>query len=99
MKYTGRNRDKMSNYRYESSDECIDLVILEKEIFCSFVFLMSDEDVLSIFFEKRFPEPFSKNIIIEECSDYRTKSSDDGGDKWIDIASYCRYSCGYHHEF
>jgi hypothetical protein len=97
-KYPCRDRDEMTNDGYESSDKCVDLIILEKEFFCLLIFLFRDEDILPIAFEKWFSEPSTEDIVVRKCAYHRAKSSDKSRKKWIDISCYCRYSCGYHDE-
>lgn len=82
----------------ESSDKCINFIILEKEFFCLRVFLFRDEDILPIAFEKWFPEPSTEDIVVRERAYHRAKSSHKSREKWVDISCYCRYSCGYHDE-
>ena len=60
----------MTHYRDESSDEGIDTIILEKEIFGTLVLRMRDENIFSIFLEKWFPEPSTDDPIIQKGSEY-----------------------------
>lgn len=95
-KYPCRNRDEMSYDGYESSNKCVDFIILEKEFFCLRVFLFRDEDIFPVSFEKWLSEPSTEDIVVRESAHDRAKSSDESREKWIDIACYCRYPCGYH---
>jgi hypothetical protein len=58
----------MSNHWDKSSDECIDPIILEKQILGSLVFLRCDEDIFAVFREKRLAEELPEYIVVEECS-------------------------------
>lgn len=89
----------MTNYRDKAPNKSVDFIILKKEIFRSFIFCMSNKYIFPVFLKKWFPEILPENIIIKKSSEYRTKSSDDSRDEWIDIASECRYPCWDHNEF
>ena len=64
-KNTSRDRDEMTHYREESSDEGVDPIILQEEIFGSLVLLWSDEDIFAIFREKYLAEPLPEDEIVE----------------------------------
>lgn len=89
----------MTHNGNESSDEGIDNIIFEKEILRFSILFWSDEYIFPIFFEKWFPEPTTDDPIIQQCSQDRTKSSDDDSEEWIDIPIHRRDSCRNHDQF
>ena len=97
-KNTSRYRDQMTNHRDQSSNKSIDLVILQEEIFGSLIFLWGDEDIFAIFCEKWFAEPLAEDIVVEECTNNRTDSTDECREYWINMSTCSRYSGGYHHK-
>lgn len=59
---------------YESSDKCVDFIILEKEFFCLRVFLFRDEDIFPVSFEKWLSEPSTEDIVVRKSAHDRAPS-------------------------
>lgn len=96
--YSCRDRDEVAHDGDEPSDKCIDFIVLEEEFFCLLVFLFRDKDILPIPLEKWLSEPSTEDIVVRECTYHRAESSDESREKWVDMTTHRRYSCGYHDE-
>lgn len=96
---TSWNRDEMTHHGDESTKKSVQLIILEKESFRTMIFFVSDKEIFSVFFEKRFPYPSPKDEIVNSRSENGTGSTSENGKNWIKFALGNEPSSRYHHEF
>jgi hypothetical protein len=95
---SGRNRNEVTHYRDEAAEKGVEFVVLIEKRFGFLVFFFLDEKVFAVFFDERFADVLTKQVVGGR-SEKASRASGENREVRIEFSRGGHVSRRNHHEF